>query len=197
VTEPQPSVQPLTERVLARLPGERWVWVLAWALVPWANAGINLLLDAETKSAVWAQSGRVVILNYVALSFAVVLAIWGSRRIASRVADLRGAAAFRDLNSETAPLVGTAMTAVAFGVSALVADGALAAILRGVTWLVVATALWTFLWSYVSLQLGLYGLGGERIAEGARMDPGLGLRPLGTSRSPRYGCCSRGSCRLC
>jgi hypothetical protein len=51
-----------------------------WALVPWANAGINLLLDTESRSAVWEQSGRVVILNYAALSFAIVIAIWGTER---------------------------------------------------------------------------------------------------------------------
>jgi len=52
------ELEPLTERVLARLPGDRWAWVVAWALVPWANAGINLLLDAETKSAVWGRAER-------------------------------------------------------------------------------------------------------------------------------------------
>ena len=45
--------------------------------MPWANAGINLLLDAKTKSAIWEQSGTLIVLNYAALSLAVVLAIWG------------------------------------------------------------------------------------------------------------------------
>ena len=48
--------------------------------------------------------------------------------------------------------------AVAFGVTALVEDGLLAAILRGTTWLIVGAALWTFVWTYVSLQVGLYRL---------------------------------------
>jgi hypothetical protein len=172
-------LQPLTERVFGRLPGKRWAWVAAWALVPWANAGMNLLLDTETKSAVWGQSGTVVILNYAALSFAVVMAIWGSRRIATQVEDLHGAAPFRELNSVAAPLLGAVGIALAFGVSALVEDGPVAAILRGITWLIVGTALWTFLWTYVSLQVGLYRLGGERVTDAARMDPGLGLRPVG------------------
>lgn len=172
-------LQPLTERVLGRLPGKRWAWVAAWALVPWANAGMNLLLDTETKSAVWGQSGTVVILNYAALSFAVVMAIWGSTRIATQVEDLHGAAPFRELNSATAPLLGAVSIALAFGVSALVEDGPVAAILRAITWLIVGTALWTFLWTYVSLQVGLYRLGGERVTDAARMDPGLGLRPVG------------------
>ena len=173
------QLQPLTERVLARLPGVRWVWVVAWALVPWANAAINLLLDAETKSAVWGQGGTVVVLNYAALSFAVAMAIWGSDRIARQVEDLHGSAPFRELNAAAAPLVGAVGTAIAFGVSALLEDGLLAAILRGTTWLIVGTALWTFLWTYVSLQIGLYRLGGQRVDVAARVDPGLGLRPIG------------------
>lgn len=179
VADRLPGLEPLTERVLGRLPGERRPWVVVWALVPWANAGINVLLDSETKSAVWGQTGTVVVLNYAALSFAIALTIWGSRRIAGRLAELPGAASFEELSSTAAPLVGATLTAAAFGVSALVEDGPVAALLRGGTWLIVGVALWTFLWTYVSLQLGLYRLGGERIADAARMDPGLGLRPLG------------------
>jgi hypothetical protein len=173
------QLRPLTERVLARLPGDRVAWIVAWALVPWGNAGINLLLDTETKSAVWVQSGTVVVLNYAALSFAVTMAIWGSRRISRQVEDLHGSAPFREVNSAAAPLLGAAVMALAFGVSALVEDGLLAAILRGTTWLIVGTALWTFLWTYVSLQIGLYRLGGQRVDAAARMDPGLGLQPVG------------------
>src|ERR687897_574841 len=46
--------------------------------------------------------------------------------------------------------------------------------------LVLGVALWTFLWTYASLQLGLDRLGREHLLPGARgADPGLGLRPLG------------------
>jgi hypothetical protein len=173
------ELAPLTERVLARLPGDRLAWIAGWSLVPWANAGINLLLETETESAVWGQSGTVVVLNYAALSFAVAIAVWGSRRITRQVEDLHGSAPFREMNSAAAPLLGAVAVALAFGVSALVEDGLLAAILRGTTWLIVGTALWTFLWTYVSLQVGLHRLGGQRIDAAARMDPGLGLRPVG------------------
>jgi hypothetical protein len=170
---------PLTQRILARLPGERRLWVAVWALVPWVNGGVNLLLDTETKSAVWEQSGTLVVANYAALSLAIVLAIWGTRRIAVRMEELRGADPFREASSITAPLLGALVTAAAFGVSALVEDGVVAALVRGITWVVVGAALWTFLWTYVSLQVGLYRLGAEPVPDEARMDPGLGLRPLG------------------
>lgn len=175
----QLALRPLTERVLARLPGERRLWVAAWALVPWLNGGVNLLLDSTSKSAVWEQRGTLVVLNYAALSFAIVMAIWGSRRIARRLEEACGSRPFREVNSVAAPLLGAGATAVAFGITALVEDGVVAAVVRGATWLILGVALWAFLWTFVSLQLGLYRLGAEPIAEEARMDPGLGLGRLG------------------
>lgn len=147
--------------------------------MPWVNGALNVVLGTESKSAVWEQSATLVVASYAALSFAIVMAIWGSRRLARRMEDLRGPEPFREVNNLAAPLLGAAVTAVAFGLTALVEDGVVAALLRGLTWLVIGAALWTFLWTYISLQLGLYRLGGERIADDARMDPGLGLRPLG------------------
>ena len=72
------------------------------------------------------------------------------------------------------------MSAVAFGVAAYVRDGWEAAVLRGGTWLIVGVALWTFLWVYGSLQLGLDRLGRRHLRrDAAIVDPTLGLRPLG------------------
>jgi hypothetical protein len=160
-------------------------------LVPWLNAGANLLLETEARSAVWEQSRALVLLNYAALSFAIVITLWGTERIARRLEALRATTSkvleereasepFRELNSVFGPLAASAATALAFGVSSLVADGLTSAILRGVTWFMVGIPLWTFLWTYASLQLGLDRLGRERLLPDAvRVDPMLGLRPLG------------------
>lgn len=184
-------LQPLSERILERLPGARALWVILWALVPWLNAGANFLLGNETRSAVWEQDVVLVILNYAALSFAVVLTLWGTRRIVHRLDELRAATAslletaspnqgFRNMNSVVGPLGASVATAAAFGAGALVADGSAAALLRGVTWLVLAIPLWSFLWTYGSLQLGLDRLGREQLrTDPTIVDPGLGLRPLG------------------
>lgn len=184
-------LRPLSDRVLAWLPGRRFYWIAAWALIPWANAGGNLLLDAET-SAVWEQSGVVVVLNYAALSFAVVLTLWGAERIARRCEKLREETAgvldtgvsdpFRPMNSVTGPLVLAIGAAIAFGVSAFVHDGWAAAFLRGGTWLLLGIAFLTFLWTYACLQLGLDKLGdGHLNRDTALIDPSLGLRPLGSA----------------
>jgi hypothetical protein len=192
VREPQApgALRPLTERILARLPGPRMLWVAAWALVPWANAGANAALDTGARSAVWEQSRTLVALNYAALSIAIVIALWGSGRIARRLTGLSEKTAdvlegdvtgrFRELDGVVGPLVASAATATAFGVGAFVRDGWTAALLRGGTWLVLGVAIWTFLWTYASLQLGLDRLGRERLRpNAARIDPSLGLQPLG------------------
>jgi hypothetical protein len=171
---------PLTERILARLPGPRTLWVALWALVPWLNAGLNLLFEDEARSAIWEQDRTLVVLNYAALSFAVVVAVWGSGRLARRLETLRSRDSFRFVNSVAGPLAGAGVTALAFGVSSLVADGLGPALLRGATWFVVGVALWTFLWTYASLQFGLDRLADEHLVpDDVHRDPTLGLRPLG------------------
>jgi hypothetical protein len=183
-------LRPLTERILARLPGSRALWVVVWALVPWLNAGANLLLETGARSAIWEQSRALVLLNYATLSFAIVITLWGTERIARRVETLRTTTAnvleggrrepFREMNSAAGPVVASAATAIAFTLTALVGDGWTSALLRGATWCVLGIALWTFLWTYASLQLGLDRLGRERLAPDAGpIDRTLGLRPLG------------------
>jgi hypothetical protein len=183
-------LEPLTDRILARLPGRRASWIGVWALVPWLNAGANVVLDTDERSAVWEQGRAIVILNYAALSLGVVVALWGSGRIARRIEALRAAtsrvldgdarAPFRGVNSVAGPLVLSVAAAIAFGVSAFVRDGWTPAILRGATWFVLGIAIWTFLWTYGSLQLGLDRLGREHLRQDAvRVDPSLGLRPFG------------------
>jgi hypothetical protein len=171
---------PVTERILARLPGQRTLWFVLWALVPWLNAGLNLLFEDEARSAVWEQDQTLVVLNYAALSVGVFIALWGSERLSRRLEALRSTDAFRLMNSRAGPVAAAVATALAFGVSSLVADGVGPAILRGVTWFVVGVALWTFLWTYAALQFGLDRVADEHLSpETAHLDPALGLRPLG------------------
>lgn len=181
-------LRPLSERILGRLPGSRVLWIVAWALVPWLNAGANLLLDTGARSAVWDQSDTLVVLSYSAISAAVVITLWGASRIARRVEtlpetiaiDVDAATRFREMNSVAGPLVLSGVTAIAFGLSALIGDGWTAGMLRGATWFVIGIPFWTFLWTYASLYLGLDRLGRERLpSEAGRVDPSLGLRPLG------------------
>jgi len=172
------------------LPGPGLPWIVIWAAVPWLNAAANLLLDEEDRSAVWEQSDLLIVLSYASVSFAVVVTVWGGRRLARRLGSLLAPtseliegdvrAAFRELNSIAGPLLATTVVSIVFGLSALIRDGALAALLRGATWFVLGIAIITFLWTYGSLLLGLDRLGRSRLRpQSGPVDPGLGLQPLG------------------
>jgi hypothetical protein len=109
----------------------------------------------------------------------VVITLWGTRRIAQRLEEL-GAAPFRAINSVVGPLVATAATAMAFGLTAYVRNGSASGLLRGLTWLLLGIAFWSFLWTYGSLQVGLSRLGHRLISrDAALVDPALGLLPVG------------------
>lgn len=180
------ELRPVSERVLDSLPGRRAVWIGLWALVPWANYGANLLLDFE--GGVWDQSDTLIALSYAAVSFAVLVTLWGAGRIARRVEGLLESTAavcpgctsrdFREMNRAREPVVAAVLTAAAFALGTGIAEGAGAGALRGVTWLVVGVALWSYLFTYVALQRGLDRLGRERLRP-APLDPTLGLKPLG------------------
>jgi hypothetical protein len=184
------DLRPLTERIFGRLPGSRFAWIAAWATIPWLNAGANLLLREDQRSAVWEQSDVLVVLNYAAVSLAVAVSLWGTRRIAGRLGALRAApttrdarvgAPFRGLNSTLGPIVVAGIAAVVFGVNGLATDGWTPGLLRGTTWFVIGIAIFTYLWVYGSLLVGLDRLGHERLVpDPVHVDPGLGLRPLGS-----------------
>jgi hypothetical protein len=137
------SLRPLTDRILAWLPGRRVAWIVGWALVPWLNAGAQLLLGASRRSAIWEESRVLVVLNYAALSFAILMTLWGAGRLARQLEALRSktanvlegdsSAPFRGLNSVVGPLVASGATSIVFAVSAFARDGWGPALLRGAT----------------------------------------------------------------
>jgi hypothetical protein len=162
------------------------LWIVAWALVPALNAGANLLLESESRSPIWEQGDVLVALNYAALTLGVVIALWGTGRITRRLDALRmsfGIEAdhpFRELNNVLVPLGLSAIAAIVFGLSTASADGWAMGLLRGATWFLLGIPLWTFLCTYVALNLGLDRLGREHLVpDEVNVDPGLGLRPLG------------------
>lgn len=186
----RPVFRAVSDRVLDRLPGSRVAWIGAWATIPWLNAGANLLLGQERTSPVWEQGAVLVVLSYVAVSFAIVVSLWGASHITRRlealyqttstIADGEPSELFRGMNSVVGPVVGAGAAAILFGASTVVRDGWAAGALRGATWFVVGLALFSFIWTYASLLLGLDRLGRARLVPGmVHVDPGLGLRPLG------------------
>jgi len=186
------SAVPLTERTLARLPGPRLAWVVAWALVPWANLAVIPALGAV-------EGGRsgvslVEVLNRVAVSSAVLLSLWGTARISEQLRTLRPDLAkvveqeepdverlFGGIDSTVGPLLLTVAAAVVLPLDEALRGESAAALIQAATWLVLGIPLWTAVWVYATLQLGLDRLGRGRLTlQAYRGDRSLGLRPVGS-----------------
>jgi hypothetical protein len=182
---------PLTERILSRLLGPRWPWMAAWALVPWLNLAVLAWGAGE-----WAQTGVPVVevLNRAAVSFAVLLSLWGAARIAQELRSLPGVLArvveqdqpdverlFRGIDSTVGPLVLVAAVGVVLPVDEALAGDLLGAMIQAATWLVFGIPLCTAFWVYLALQLGLNRLGrGHLTLQAYHGDRTLGLEPVGT-----------------
>jgi hypothetical protein len=190
VAGPRPAV-PLTERILSWLPGTRLAWVVAWALVPWLNLAVVLAVGAGE----WARSGVPPgeVLNRTAVSFAVLLSFWGTVRITDQLRALGPALAkvvehqepeverlFHGIDGTLAPLLLTAASVVVLPLDEALAGEPAAALVQAATWLVVGIPLWTAVWAYLTLQVGLNRLGRGHLTLGAYLgDRSLGLRPVG------------------
>jgi hypothetical protein len=190
VAAPRPAV-PLTERILSRLPGPRLAWVLAWALVPWLNLAFVWAFGTPGRAEAAVPWGEVV--NRAAVSFAVVLSIWGAARIADELRALpqiltgvveQGESdverLFHGIDSTVVPLLLTAAAAVVLPLDEALRGQPADALIQGATWLVIGIPLWTAVWVYLTLQIGLNRVGGGPLTlEAYRGDRSLGLRPVG------------------
>lgn len=190
VAGPRPTV-PLTERILAGLPGPRLVWVVAWALVPWLNLAVIMAVDGDEWAGTGIPTGEI--LNRAAVSFAVLLSLFGAARITDELRGLRldlvkvveqeeqdVERLFRGLDSTLAPLLLTAAAVVVLPLDEAVGGEPVAAVIQATTWLVLGIPLWTAVWVYLTLQRGLNRLGrGHLTLEAYHGDRSLGLRPVG------------------
>jgi hypothetical protein len=182
---------PLSERILLWLPGPRLLWAVAWAMVPWLNLAVLVVSGA----AEWAGTGvpLMEVLNRAAVSFAVLLSLWGAARISQELRTLPLALArvveqeesevarlFHGIDSTLVPLLLTAAAAVVLPLDEAQAGEPVDASIQAATWLVIGIPLWTAVWAYLTLQLGLNRLGrGHLTLEAYRGDRSLGLRPVG------------------
>jgi hypothetical protein len=158
--------------------------------VPWINALLNLSLDEDARSAVWDEGTALIVLSYSSLSVAMVVTVWGAAALARRLERLGACiggvledapSGFRATYEVVGPLLGGALMGLAFGGTTLVDDvDWWAAAVRGVTWFVLGTAIWSFLWTYGLVLLALDRLGRAHLkADAVNIAPDLGLRPFG------------------
>jgi hypothetical protein len=183
--------RPLTEKVLSRLPGPRRLWIVVWALVPWLNLAVVALPNGFGQGRL--MNPLAEILNRAAVSVAILLSLWGTARIFERLRRLPPvlsavieqderdvAALFRGMDSKAVPLVLTAASVLILPIDEALTGDIRAALIQALTWMIIGIPLWTAIWTYLSVQLGLRSLGrGHLTLQTYQGDRSLGLRPVG------------------
>jgi hypothetical protein len=194
---PMPSrestpVMPLTERILAALPGSRWIWITLWSLVSLALSLLTVRLVEEFG----APQVRPEPPNPWALAAfvnATVLALWGAGKLAAElqradpvIARLTAGEGrsldrpIRGMDSIAGPI---ALTLALAGINLILVAleyGWRLALLNYPAEFLVELPLLTFFWVYASLLIGLNRLGRQRLnLEPTPGDRTLGLGPVG------------------
>lgn len=191
---PPPAMQPpMTERILAWLPGPAWVWIGAWALLVLIRPVFfeQALRLTGTPYETW-QFVRSRLPAHIVLSYMVILSFWAVRKLAREtraleplLAGLTGrtggaSGIFAGLSSTAGPL---ALTIIVTGVTLvdLAAERGLLAPLVFLPYLVFPVIpLMTLFWVYLMLLVGLDAAGRREMKLGPfPEDCSLGLAPVG------------------
>jgi hypothetical protein len=195
---------PVTERVLGRLPGRRWVWILAWtALLPLVLLGVVAQPDlaaawSNALAGDWSESASRLRAGLMRIGPAILAAIYAIPHALWAVAQMvrRGEEAAPsveavqlavprkvNITEGMGSVLGPAALAVGLGLLA----GVLIASTRGAAHLglvpifvLVLLPQMTLVWVYLCLMVGLSRLGSHPLAlEQYSGDRSLGLRPVG------------------
>ena len=186
---------PLTERILASLPGRAWIWVVAWTLFvmarPFAAATV-LLAFGRSDEARHLLEAHVV--HNVVLGSVVLLALFGIRLLATgahrswpaleRFAQPDGNRATErgvvGLHSVVWPLGLAVLIVVASKGSPMIPSPPIANVIDTVFMVGIAVPVASWLWTYGAILVAVDRLGRRPLLpEAFPSDRGLGLLPIG------------------
>jgi hypothetical protein len=192
VATSESSPQPLTERILAAMPGPRLAWAVVWALVAVLRLGALLLIVNVTGIAVESQTSVSSALGQAVFGYVVVVALVGTPILVRRIHELdpvlesiapsRPAASwFGRMTSAAGPILLVAIAVAASLPSTLAEFGVVVAVMDVVLLGVLLLPIMTFVWAYGTLLVGLDRLGGADLRlDDFPQDRGLGLGSLGS-----------------
>jgi hypothetical protein len=182
---------PLTERILANLPGPKRLWKVLWGLLPVLHAVMSVsFYEVAGQNPYGWRLLPIAIAGNVVFSYALLHAMWGSAKIAREANALEPGLARLTTEADTHPFRGMESTrgplVLALGLTLLFTfDSA-----RMISWyaglaeaplrFLIYLPLSTWIWTYLMLMVGLNRLGKERLTlEAYCGDRSLGLRPVG------------------
>lgn len=183
---------PLTERILARLPGRGSTWIALWALLVFVRPVFyeQVLRLTGTPWVPW-EFVRSRHVPHIALTYMVVLSFWAVRTLAREIRALEpvlgrlvegpGAAGiFAGMSSAAGPLVLTALVTVVTVVDLTQRYGLTAPLVFLPYLILPVIPLMTLFWVYLMLLAGLNAAGRREMKLGPfPEDCSLGLAPIG------------------
>jgi len=190
---------PLTKRILARLPGPRFLWMLAWGLSPFAAYEIAYRL--------WSLPTYAGVQSNLVIATVNLIWLWAAGRLADRMDRLQPTLErllqpedlgprrhpFRHVGSVRGPLAVAALFVLGWDALDFLRFPGFANGFTVVTVFLGLVALSTFVWVYGVGLLGLDRIGrrGLRLQPFAG-DPHLGLKPLGSFAFEAFLLCGLG-----
>jgi hypothetical protein len=186
---------PITDRVLAALPGSRLLWTILWSLI--------VLVRPLAASAVLLASGRpsearsvveVHLTHNLVLALVVLLALRGIHLLARdgtrALRAFRGPGpaspespdrSIRGIDNVGGPLVIAAVLVLAESASPMVPSSPVANLVDGVLFAAFAVPVATWIWTYCAVLVSIDRLGRRSLPhEAFPADRGLGLLPIGS-----------------
>ncbi|MDQ3870692.1 MAG: hypothetical protein M3301_03630 [Chloroflexota bacterium] len=188
-------VLPLTERLLAPLPGPRWIWVLGWGAIAALRPITDSLVLRQLGLPLQAEQlvGRALVPNFI-LGYIVVLALAGTSLLARGarecVAGLRSVREDGDpvdgrtiagLDNSLGPILLAALLTALESLQVTTRHPPLVTLVDTLIVFVVAIPIATWVWVYAAVLGAADRLGRRTLSrEPYPADRALGLRPLGT-----------------
>lgn len=188
----------VSERVLRRLSGRRWVWILVWASVPLASFVVFVAALRLAGHTPGAHEVLDLLTTQAALVYACLVLLWGVGLLARQAADVR-----RDLVLKRQPVPTDLFDRVGRMWGPLALTAVVAALITTNGWLrygpfpplvalplviVYSVPILTFVWVYLAVLLDLDRLGRQPLRlQGFPEDRTLGLKDVGALASTGLG----------
>jgi hypothetical protein len=195
--ESTPTLLPITERLLAKLPGPRWRWQLVWSLVPVMQLLTLTAISFWSRFGLKGMSWDILAMGLaptLVWGYAIWMSLWGVAKFARDVTAIEGnlstligkhnyAAkfAFRGMESSVGPLILAIAITLIFGTQLILYGWWVLALLNIPFALLIHFPVTTWFWNYLMLMLGLNRLGKQHLTlESYAGDKSMGLRPVGS-----------------
>jgi hypothetical protein len=193
-------VPTVSERVLRRLPGRRWVWILLWASVPLGSFVVNVAAIRLAGHTLGTHDVLDLLTTQAVLAYACLVLLWGVGLLARQATDVR-----RDLALSRQPVPADLFVGVGSIWGPLALTAVVAALITANGWLrygpmpplaalplviVYSIPILTFVWVYLTVLLDLDRLGRQPLSlQGFPEDRTLGLEDVGHWHRRGWACC--------